>query len=164
MKRLRTIIILLLTLVMLNSCNIQTPEGYYGDDLGSLYEGCKSVYVSINCEEILSNMDLLSDGLAEYVPENGIILKKKEYLLVKGDTVLDLLIKVTKYYQIHMDVLEATTLGSSYVKGINHLYEFDCGPMSGWTYYVNGEMPGVGCDSYKLSDGDIVEWRYSVEE
>lgn len=29
-----------------------------------------------------------------------------------------------------------------------------------WIYYVNGKSAEVGADSYKLSNGDVVEWRY----
>ena len=29
-----------------------------------------------------------------------------------------------------------------------------------WQYYVNGELPMVGCDSYMIKNGDIVEWRF----
>lgn len=49
---------------------------------------------------------------------------------------------------------------SSYVKGINGLYEFDKGPQSGWKYSVNGSTPGVGCGSYKVKAGDNIRWYY----
>ncbi len=50
---------------------------------------------------------------------------------------------------------------SYYVEGINQLYEFDCGKNSGWMYSVNGKYPNYGCSSYKLEDGDKIEWRYT---
>ena len=46
---------------------------------------------------------------------------------------------------------------SSYVSGINGLKEKSNGALSGWTYSVNGEIPGKSIGSYKLSDGDSVE-------
>lgn len=49
---------------------------------------------------------------------------------------------------------------SSYVKGINGLYEFDEGPQSGWKYSVNGVTPGVGCGSYSVKAGDSIRWYY----
>ena len=49
---------------------------------------------------------------------------------------------------------------SSYVKGINGLYEFDKGPQSGWKYSVNGSTPNVGCGSYKVNAGDNIRWYY----
>lgn len=33
-----------------------------------------------------------------------------------------------------------------------------------WQYRVNGADPGVGADSYELSDGDVVEWRFAAYE
>ena len=51
----------------------------------------------------------------------------------------------------------------AYIAGINYLYEFDFGELSGWTYRVNGEVPSVGCDKYELKDGDKVEWIYTCE-
>ena len=50
---------------------------------------------------------------------------------------------------------------SVYIEGINNIYEFDCGELSGWLYKVNNESPGVGCSLYKLKDGDVVEWIYT---
>jgi len=49
---------------------------------------------------------------------------------------------------------------SSYVKGINGLKEKSHGTLSGWTYTVNGEQPSKSAGSYKLSEGDSVEWTF----
>lgn len=49
---------------------------------------------------------------------------------------------------------------SSYVKGINGLFEFDKGPQSGWKYSVNGYTPNVGAGSYGVSAGDSISWYY----
>ena len=37
------------------------------------------------------------------------------------------------------------------------------GKRSGWTYYVNGEMPDVGCSKCELHDGDKIRWVYVVD-
>ena len=50
---------------------------------------------------------------------------------------------------------------SYYIEGINYLYEFDCGPESGWMYKVNGWFPNRGCSSYNLSDGDSIVFCYT---
>ena len=34
---------------------------------------------------------------------------------------------------------------SYYIEGINHLYEFDVGPESGWMYKVDEWFPNYGC-------------------
>jgi len=55
----------------------------------------------------------------------------------------------------------ASVSGSGhYVKGINGKFEFDEGPTSGWTYYVNGSKPGVSCGSYSVKAGDNIKWDY----
>ena len=52
---------------------------------------------------------------------------------------------------------------SYYISGIDNLYEFQFGDLSGWMYLVNGETPSVGCGEYKLSDGDTVQWLYTCD-
>lgn len=51
---------------------------------------------------------------------------------------------------------------SVYIEGIEHLYEFDVGPQSGWVYTVNGQNISTGCNLYHLQDGDTVAWNYTV--
>ncbi len=47
-----------------------------------------------------------------------------------------------------------------YVAGIEGLYEFDCGKMSGWKYSVNGVEPTTGSTNYICSEGDSIVWTY----
>lgn len=47
-----------------------------------------------------------------------------------------------------------------YVSSINGLAEKDHGASSGWMYAVNGRLPNMACSSYKLNDGDSIQWRY----
>lgn len=53
--------------------------------------------------------------------------------------------------------------GSEYVEGINQLYEYDCGELSGWMYNVDGWFPNYGCDKYILSDGETIQWVYTCD-
>lgn len=70
------------------------------------------------------------------------------------------------------DALLATGLRISYresafgpfVMAIEGLGEGDGGATSGWVYLVNGKAPAVSSGLFSLSDGDVVQWRYSVEE
>ena len=52
---------------------------------------------------------------------------------------------------------------TAYIEGINNLYEFDVGELSGWEYCVNGIYPNFGCSGYKLENGDVVCWRYTCD-
>ena len=57
------------------------------------------------------------------------------------------------------NILFSANMG--YIEGINNVYEMDFGKSSGWIYFVNGESPSVGSESYVLSDGDEIEWHYT---
>jgi len=52
---------------------------------------------------------------------------------------------------------------SSYVKGISGEMEKSAGAQSGWTYMVNGTTPNKSAGSYKLKDGDSVDWIFVYE-
>ena len=58
---------------------------------------------------------------------------------------------------------ETPAYKSVYIEGINNLYEFDCGKLSGWMFSVNGEFPNYGSSTYKLQDGDQVSWIYTCD-
>ncbi len=117
--------------------------------------------ISINCKTILDNMDNLKAGKESQVPSSGVILKTTTVTFEDGESVLDVLIRICKSKGIHMEYDGSTQYGSAYIRGIHNLYEFDCGPESGWMYKVNGWFPNYGCSNYKLKDGDSVVWAYT---
>lgn len=92
------------------------------------------------------------------IPKDGVIYNPKEVLFQEGETVFDVLLRETRANQIHM---EFSSLPTCYVKGIQNLYEFDCGKQSGWLYQVNGKIPNHGSHQYHLSKGDKIEWIYT---
>ncbi|WP_186785908.1 S-layer homology domain-containing protein [Paenibacillus agilis] len=56
-----------------------------------------------------------------------------------------------------------TSVGSGaslYVSCAVGLCEMENGPMSGWTYTVNGTAPNRSAGAYKLNQGDTVVWKY----
>ena len=122
-----------------------------------------TVTMSISCAVILDNLDLLDPDKTELVPEDGWILEPVTVELQEGETVFDLLLRVTREHKIHMEYAQAPMYGSAYIEGIANLYEFDCGAGSGWMYAVNGWYPNYGCSGYKLEPGDVVEWRYTCD-
>lgn len=125
-----------------------------------------TVYISIDCMNILEHMGDLKDGeaLADYIG-NGTILDKTGYQIDAGSTVFDLLKMTARANQIQLDYQgESSNIYSTvYIKGIQYIYEKSCGSSSGWMYTVNGEWAGVGCSSKKLKDGDFVQWRFSCD-
>ena len=75
----------------------------------------------------------------------------------------DCLYNVCREKKIQMESSEDNVYKSRYVEGIGHLYEMDAGKRSGWTYYVNDEMPNYGCSKAKLEDGQKIRWVYVVD-
>ncbi len=118
---------------------------------------------SISCATILDNMDLCEPNKRELVPEDGWILEPTEVVFYDGESVFQVLKRVCKQNGIHMEFENTPIYNSAYIEGINNLYEFDVGNLSGWMYSVNGWYPNYGCSRYALKDGDVVEWRYTCD-
>ena len=118
---------------------------------------------SISCASILDNMDKCKKNKRELVPEDGWILEPTEVVFFEGESVFQVLKRECKRRSIHMEFENTPIYNSAYIEGINNLYEFDVGELSGWMYSVNGWYPNYGCSRYALKDGDVVEWRYTCD-
>ena len=143
--------------------DIKTPEEYYKTPVVTSSETV-TVTMSITCETVAG------EGEENITPSDGIILEKTEFTLPEteftlddGSTVYDCLIYAAKKYKIQIEDNTQTLSDHSraYIAGINYLYEFDYGNLSGWMYSVNGEFADRGCGEYILSDGDIIKWQYT---
>lgn len=117
----------------------------------------------IDCSTILDNMGKLKAGKEEVLPSNGVVYAKKSVTFYKGESVFDVLLQETQKNRIHMEYDTTPVYNSNYVEGINNLYEYDCGNLSGWMYNVNAWYPNYGCSRYQLQDGDAIEWRYTCD-
>lgn len=121
--------------------------------------------VSIGMKVLLKpeNYEKLPKALQnpKYVPENGVIVSSAKVGIEKGDTAWDAISQLRAKYGIHMDYVNNPLYGI-YIKGINHVYEFDAGEMSGWMYTVNGVKAPVGVGTYKLKDGDSISLQYTT--
>ncbi|MFA6948535.1 MAG: DUF4430 domain-containing protein [Eubacteriales bacterium] len=138
--------------------DFESAEHYYSKT-GEKDNIIGSVSLTIRCDRAVGVCD------SEYIPESGEILPVTEFALSEGETVYDILVEAAKTYAIQLESSGAVS-GSAklaYISGINYLYEFDGGDLSGWIYRVNGEIPSFGCGDYTLSDGDAVEWLYTLE-
>lgn len=159
--------IMLLLAVLINGTKIQSVEEYHLIHIDDITEDSETVFISIESSTILDHWDQLDPALQseKYVPKDGVILDRTEYVLRPNDTVFDILLRTIRHNQIHMEFQGATenVFNSVYIQGINHLYEFSCGPLSGWMYAVNGEFPDYGVSKYELADGDEVEFKYTCD-
>jgi len=119
---------------------------------------------SISCKTILDNIDEIDVDKKECVPEDGWILKPVETVFYEGESVYDVLLRLCKdEYKIHLEASYTPIYDSVYIEGINNIYEFDVGNLSGWMYKVNDWYPNYGASKYLLKDGDVICWEYTCD-
>ncbi len=116
--------------------------------------------IEIICDQVLANIEKLPDDKKEIVPQNGVILAKTKAEFFEDETVFNVTSRELKSRKIHIDFVYTPMYNSVYIKGINNLYEKDCGAGSGWVYTVNGQTTDCGASAYKLKDGDEIQWTY----
>jgi hypothetical protein len=155
----------IVVIVLIMGTDFQSVDEYYLTHMDDITPESKTITVTIECKSVLDNMDSLDLSLVKYVPDDGVILKKTKYVLREGDTAFDVLDRATRYNKIQMEYQGAdlNKYSSAYIEGINYLYEYSCGELSGWMYSVNGKFPKYGCSNYKLKDGDDVVWSYTCD-
>ncbi|MGN0492466.1 MAG: DUF4430 domain-containing protein, partial [Acutalibacteraceae bacterium] len=123
----------------------------------------KSCTVSIECKTILSNMETIKPEKKSLVPTDGVILSPQKIALKDGDTVFDVLNRITKKNKIHMEFSATPGYNSKYIEGIGNIYEKDCGELSGWMFSVNGDFAQTGASSITVSDGDTISFVYTCD-
>ena len=158
-------VIVFLLCFLFSGTKIQTPDEYYLTHIDDIKEDSETVFLTIRCDTILENWNDLDPALRyeKYVPSDGIILARTEYVLREGDSVYDILNRAVRYNKLQMECIYSPNYSSVYVQGLNHLYEFSCGELSGWMYTVNGSFPNVGCSRYSPRDGDEIVWCYTCD-
>lgn len=117
--------------------------------------------ITIRCDTVLDNQNLLEEAKVPYVPVDGVILPEITVEFTPGENVFEVLQRVCEAADIPLEYSWTPLYDSYYLEGICHLYEFDCGPESGWMYQVSGKFPNYGCSSYEVQPGDRIEWLYS---
>lgn len=121
----------------------------------------KKEYVTISVECSNAVKYAQSNDTTGTIPSNGIILPTIKAEIKEGDTVFDVLARTMKSKNIAIQYSGAAT--TVYIESMNNLGEFDCGDLSGWMYNVNGVYPNYGCGAYKVSKGDVIQWRYTCD-
>ena len=159
MKRIVKVIILVLLLSMLCGCG-KTNTTQVADANG---DGKLTCTLEIRCDTLLGNLAKMQDGKAALVPEDGVMLEATEAEFTAGESVFDVFRKVLREEKIHFEYVDASVYDSVYIEGIGNIYEFDCGPQSGWMFSVNGIYPGLGCSAYTLADGDVILFNYTCD-
>ena len=130
---------------------LEKTENYYGQ-AAQLGADTISTTIAIRCDKVA--------GQRDYIPADGVVLPVTEMELNRGATAAEQLVAAARMHNIHIENEGGV---SDYISGMAYLYEYDFGDLSGWVFCVNGEVAAVGCGEYVLSEGDSVEWVYSLE-
>ncbi|MDD4422550.1 MAG: DUF4430 domain-containing protein, partial [Eubacteriales bacterium] len=154
-KILIVIIVIVIAVSVIFIIEVQSVEEYYQENIEDIKPNSNTVFISIRCDTAAEKSD------SEHIPKNGVILDKKEYVLREGDTVFDILERTVKHNRIQMEYDGGDNAALVYIEGINNIYQYDFGALSGWLYKVNGVFSGDSCSEYVLSNGDYIEWVYS---
>lgn len=126
-------------------------------------EATYTATLTVTSKTLLDHIEELDAEKVDLVPEDGIIYPTQTVIFYEGESVFDVLQREMKENKIHMEFVNTPALNSVYIKGINNLYEFDAGPLSGWMYKVNEWFPNYGASRYILEEGDHIEWVYTCD-
>ena len=159
MKRIVKVLTVILALLMLCGCG-KTNTADVADTKG---DGKLTCSLEVRCDTLLGKLDQMTPEKAALVPENGILLETVELEFNGGESVFDVFRKVLREEKIHFEYVDASAYDSVYIEGIGNIYEFDCGPQSGWMFSVNDVYPGLGCSAYTLADGDVIVFHYTCD-
>ncbi len=159
--------LVILAVILAGGVEIQSVEEYYRVHPEEIRPEDETVFLTIRCDTVWNHVGDLDPYLRDggYLPADGVILERRELVLRPGDTVYDVLERATRYHEIPLET-RGSGIGTGkdvYVRGIQYLYEFSCGPLSGWMYTVNGRFPEMGSGCCSLQDGDEVAWVYTCD-
>lgn len=128
-----------------------------GNDAEQIENNTANTYtLSITCINAVNYANSHNMSLPAAIPSDGVILKSVTDEFNAGDSVMKVLKSTLKANGISYQITSG-----GYVRSISGLAEFDCGQGSGWMYKVNGVLPNVSCKSYKLTNGDKIEFVFT---
>lgn len=148
MKKLSALLIVIIA--VFTGCTITSVDDYYNTTEKT---GNNKITVTINCDTAV-NYD-------NKIRKNGTILENYTVYLEDNSTVFDALKTACKENKIQFEYQGSDS--SVYIEGIDYLYEFDCGELSGWEFSVNDDFKNVGCNNCPIKNGDKVKWLYTCD-
>lgn len=114
-----------------------------------------TVSVFCSCKNAVNYGIRDKKDFSEFIPEDGVIFSAT-VTVPKDSTAMDAI--KTAALENNVEIKETR----GYIRGIGGLFEKDCGGASGWMYSVNGTLPNVSSDKYKLNNNDRIELHYTV--
>lgn len=150
----KKVLSLLICIILLSSCGGAGEVEYVGD---------KSCMLTVKCDTVLKNMEKLDKDKHELIPENGVLLENETVNFEDGATVFDILTVACKKNKITVNTKTNPGTDTVYIEGINNLIYGDCGELSGWMFFVNGEAAEEAADTLAVKDGDKIELLYTCD-
>jgi len=126
-------------------------------------DGSFAVTLTVRCDTVLNNMNLLAKEKHVLVPADGVIFPATTVTAYEGESAFNVLQRTMKQAKIHLTFRSTPIYNSAYIEDINNLYEFDAGELSGWLYCVNGRFPSFGCSRYQVQPGDVIAFHYTCD-
>lgn len=138
--------------------DIKSPSEYYSQSRA----GDMSITVSADCSAALTAIDRIDEKInpLSVIPEDGAVIAETVITVEEGASAFDALVAAAREQRVAVDYVGS--FYGVYVRGIGYICEFGFGDMSGWIYKVNGESPDVSAGEYVLSEGDRVEFIYTL--
>jgi hypothetical protein len=91
--------------------------------------------------------------------DRGTIIGTSKVSFKDGETIFDILLQEAKKHNIVVD--SRGSGATTYVEGIDNIYEFDYGAKSGWVFKLNGVSLTKSIGTIKVKDGDRIECSYT---
>ncbi|MBQ9341816.1 MAG: DUF4430 domain-containing protein [Lachnospiraceae bacterium] len=123
-----------------------------------------TVYMTIDATLLADGEALRANGhenKIQYTGDNGHIATKVQVKVPENANVYDALYIFCQENDIQMEA-SGTAFNTAYIRGINHLYEFDGGISSGWVFLVNNVYSRTGASNVFLNEGDEIWWFYTL--
>ena len=156
-----SLVTLLVSLMVLMLCSCGKTSRTEVEDTNG--DGKLTCTLEIRCDVLLGNLDQMTKEKVALVPEDGVLLTVTEVEFTGGESVFDVFRRTLREEKLHFEYVDASVYDSVYIEGIGNLYEYDCGPQSGWMYSVDDVYPGVGCSAYTLADGNVIVFNYTCD-
>lgn len=87
---------------------------------------------------------------------------KDNIFAYEGDTVFSILEELSNRNDISLESTYYEQFDSILIDSIGNNQNVNGGRY--WQYYVNDEIPMVGCDKYEISNGDYIEWSFETTQ
>jgi hypothetical protein len=131
------------------------------DDIAPVAEEANSNEMAVNKATTNDSNEKQTVNIS-IVGDRGTILSSTKVEIKEGNTVLDVTLSILKQKGIPISVRGSGS--SAYVEGIDNLFEFDHGPLSGWTAKRNDTILDQSSDAIQVKNGDTIQWIYTSND